>query len=192
MFMAMAKYFTQTGKKPISAIYSGTANDFVKEAKVRHDWWFKKLIYRPDGSTEWSHFMNRKSGGTRWYYSLQTINYIYTLHWNRFYDFADDKVMEGFAKVYYNGVSDSDQDIFDKDNTETMTQLSDGRGGDVPLYMSSASLIGCWDNSGEILSLTEQIIVSPTKHKIKGNTYKHHNSHHNALLSCELKRIYDQ
>ncbi len=191
MFMALGKYFKDTGKKPVSAIYTGTVDDFLNEAKVRHDWWFRKLVSQADGSTEWSHFMNRQSGGTRWYYSITTIGYLHSLHWSKFYNFSKDNTMIGFAKVWYNGDPISNEDVLTPNNTDIMALNSDGKGGSTPFYLSSGALLGCWDSTGVILSLNDQVIISPTKHKIVGNTNKHHNDHHNAILSCELKKIFE-
>lgn len=192
LYMALGRYFDDTGKTPAGAYITGTAQDYIDEANTRNEWWFKKVRRQSDGSLEWFHFMNRSASGSRTdAYSQVTAYYLHALHWHQFGGFADHDNMQGFAKVWYNGDPNSASDVYNAGDTTAMKRLSDGSGGDIAFLLNNAGLLGCWDETGELLKLNESTIISPTSHKIFSNqstnsTLWHHNINHNTILSCEL------
>lgn len=187
MYYVMGQYFTDTGLTPKGAYLTGTAQDYINEAQTRHDWWYQKIISQPDGSLEWQHFLHMPSSGTRTsWYTHPTVTYLTLLHWESFGNFASDTDMTAYSKVFYSGNSNDNTDVYDPGNISTMKRDTDGGGGDVNFAMLHNGLLSCWDNSGTLLSLNNQAIISPTSHHINQNTVYQHLIHYNIILSCEF------
>ena len=192
-YQVMGQYFQETGKKPVGAYLTGTAKDYLNEAKARHDWWHKKVTFRSDGSTFWPHFLStRKGTQVTATYSMYVSYYLHALHWMEMGRFASGEEMRGYSKIWYNGSPASNSDILDPGNVNTMRGRNDGTGGERAFSLKHGGLLGCWDDTGTILALNDKAIISPTSHILPKTTSEttdiwHHNIHHNTILSCELK-----
>ncbi len=186
-YLVMGRYFTDMGLTPKGAYLTGTAQDYINEAQTRHDWWYKKVITRPDGSLEWSHFIDQSKEPMLEQYSQYVTQHLTLFHWLSFGNFGNDSDMEAYAKVLYSGNPSDATDVYDPGNITTMKRKTDGSGGDINFIFKGLSALSCWDQSGTLLSLNNQLIVSPTNHHINGTTYSHHLLHYNTILSCEYK-----
>ena len=187
-YHAMGEYFQDMGITPVS----GSAQDFLDEANTRARYWDAKVKDQSDGSTDWFLNLNRSNSGLRSdAYSQFVATYMNLLHHEGVGSFASDAQMQRYAKAWYNGNPNSSADVFDRGDTTTMNLMSNASGRDIAFMMRHAGLLACWDNTGVMLDLIDDVIISPTSHRIfanqgKNSTSWHDKIHYNAILSCEL------
>lgn len=185
-YWALADYFDDGTGSVSSEAFNPSM--FEQEAQTRHDWWYQQTTKNSDGSRDWWLLMRSSGAGLRVrQYSRHVVDFANALHYVQFGEFAKDSRMEEYAKAYYNGSSAGDTDVFNKGDTVTMRNNADGSGGNVKFTMRSAALLGCWDDTGEILSLTRKAINSPSSHSINGSTRWSSGIHYSAQLSCIIK-----
>ncbi len=190
-YEVMGRYFQEVGAKPVSAIDSGTYQDFLDASERRQLWWDKTITRNSDGSIDFWLNQYTSSGGLRSdAYAQYVAMYLNNLHWLGVGKFADDNEMAAYANAWYNGPSNSAKNVFEADNISTMTHKTDGSGGQIAFRMSSAGLMGCWDETGVIQDLNAKAIIDPSSHHILANqdnmsTAWYDGNHYTNILSCE-------
>ncbi len=186
-YYAIAEYF-QSGTGTVQS-EAFPVSHFVEEARTRHDWWYQQTTPQSDGSRDWWLKLTTSSAGLRSDgYSLHVNIFLNALHWEGFGNFGRDADMESYALAWYHPNGDG---VYQAGNVNTMASYSNGSGS-TNFIMRSSSLLGCWDRSGTILALTEEVVAGgPLRHKITRGTNKTDFAHYNGLMSCELKRLDD-
>ncbi len=186
-YWAMGEYFSDGTGSAVTTAFS-TA-DFVQEAQTREDWWYQQTTLNSDGSRDsWLHMQSSNAGLDTKKYGVHVSTFLNALHFNQVGKFASDASMVEYAKALYNGENAGNTDVYNKDDTQNMQKFTNGGGANDKFSMRSNAYLMCWDDTGELESLTKSAIISPLKHHIYGSTSWADFSHYNALISCALSR----
>jgi hypothetical protein len=185
-YWAMGEYFSDVAGSAVTRAF--TAEDFIQEAQTREHWWYQQTTLNADGSRDyWLHMERSNSGLNTAFYGLHVSHFLNALHYNQVGRFSTDASMVEYAKVFYTGPNAGSTDVYNQGDVSQMRKQTDGSGGNVPFVMRSNANFICWDDTGELESLTRQIILSPLRHRINGKTNWAEFSHYSALISCSLR-----